>query len=131
MQADQIETHASVLGRHERQPSFCVLSDSVTDPHGQPPACVILQSFCQCPGIVLAFFSLHHETLTTAGCILAYNKPGLFTSCDDRVATRVDAALDSIIPASKYHYHLHVLGTDLLSPICRDFEFSRLHLPRF
>jgi hypothetical protein len=79
--------------------------------------------FCQSP----LQFGIHHETLVTACCIIAYNKPGYLSTSRNR-----GAALDSIIPAAgEYYYHLND-PSDRFYSICCNFntwKFSHGHLP--
>lgn len=84
--------------------------------------------FCQSP----LQFGIHHETLVTACCIITYNKPGYLSTSRNRGATRVDAALDSIIPAAgEYYYHLDDPFEPFYSICCNfnDWKFPHGHLP--
>jgi hypothetical protein len=76
-------------------------------------------------------FGILHETLVTAGCILAYTKPGFLSTSRNRGA-RVEADLDSVIPVTKNYFHPEMPGTNPLYLICRDFklwEFPHGQLP--
>jgi len=67
-------------------------------------------------------FGIHHETLLTIGCILAYNKTGFLSTSRNRDVPRVEEDLDSVLPVARYYFHLDMPGTDPLYPICRDFK---------
>ena len=71
-------------------------------------------------------FGIHHETLVTAGHVLAYNKAGFLSTSRDRGAPHVKADLDSVILVAKYYFHLETPRTRPLYPICRDLKLWEL-----